>query len=233
MTNAMRFAVGLMVAMIAMAIELMPFSASAQTTTAAVSVSRLVTQYGRLAGSSENATSLINGLRDGRQVLLRSDDPAARSTTFLPATGHLGLGNVSTALALAQAALARQGISQPTPEQLAAALNGGSVMTPSGTVSFAGVLAQRQAGMGWGQIANAMGVKLGAVVSAAKANKPLPAAKPVDAGSKKTQDPQDKRRSEINQSASPGNSAGGGSPGNSNSGSHGNSGGGGGGGRGK
>ena len=231
MTYGTRFAQRLMMTMIATLLAVMPLAASAQTAAPAVSVSRLITQYGGLAGSSENATSLINGLRDGKQVLLRSDDPAARSTTFHPATGHLGLGNVSTALALAQAALARQGISQPTPEQLAAALNGGASMTPSGTVTFAGVLAQRQSGIGWGQIANAMGVKLGAVISAAKANKPLPATKPIVAGSKKGVGGPEDSSSEAGRGASSGNNGGGGNHGNG--GSRGNSGGGGGGGRSK
>lgn len=73
-----------------------------------------------------------------------------------------------------QADLAKVGITAPTPEQLAAALNGGEVTTEDGqTITFAGILAQRQSGMGWGAIANAMGVKLGAVVSASKTNKPL------------------------------------------------------------
>lgn len=36
----------------------------------------------------------------------------------------------------------------------------------------ASIQEQRDAGMGWGQIANALGLKLGAVVSAANANKP-------------------------------------------------------------
>ena len=152
----------------------MPMLAQAAATTPET---KLATQYGVLAGSQANADSLIAGLRDGKPVLLRatpdSTNPAAASTTFTPATGKLGYGNVNIALALAQAALAKQGIASPTPEQLAAALNGGTVMTPKGNVTFAGVLAQRQSGMGWGQIASAMGVKLGSVVSAAKANKPL------------------------------------------------------------
>ena len=226
MNNRKRLQTRLMVAAIAAVLMVFPSQTSAQATAPAVSASRLVTQYGALAGSPENANSLINGLRDGRQVLLRSDDPAARSTTFQPATGHLGLGNVGTALALAQAALARQGISEPTPEQLAAALNGGSVMTPSGTVTFAGVLAQRRSGMGWGQIASAMGVKLGTVISAAKANKPLATTKSVVTGSRKPEDRRENTSREMGHGASHGNSGGGGNS--SNSSSRGNSGGGGG-----
>ena len=227
MNNRKRLHARLMVTGIAALLTVIPLQATAEAMAPSVSASRLATQYGVLAGSPENANSLINGLRDGRQVLLRSDDPAARSTTFQPATGHLGLGNVSTALALAQAALARQGISEPTPEQLAAALNGGSVMTPSGTVTFAGVLAQRQSGMGWGQIASAMGVKLGTVISAAKANKPLATTKSVVTGSRKPEDRRENTSRETGHGASHGNGSGGNS---SNSSGRGNSSGGGGGG---
>lgn len=147
---------------------------------------KLVAQYGVLAGSEKNAESLIAGLRDGKPVLLLatpdSTTPEAASVTFMPMTGKLGYGNVNIALSLVQADLAKQGITAPTPEQLAAALNGGSVATDTGeTVTFTGILAQRQSGMGWGAIANAMGVKLGAVVSASKTNKPLSEFKANDA----------------------------------------------------
>lgn len=148
------------------------------TTSSSRPAEKLQAQYVVLAGSERNAESLITGLRDGKQVLLLatpdSTHPDAASVTFMPATGKLGYGNINVALSLVQADLAKAGITAPTPEQLSAALNGGTVVTDTGlTVSFAGVLAQRQAGMGWGAIANAMGVKLGAVVSASKANKSL------------------------------------------------------------
>jgi hypothetical protein len=45
------------------------------------------------------------------------------------------------------------------------------IITAKGSVTMAGVLAQRQSGLGWGQIANNMGVKLGSVVSASKTDK--------------------------------------------------------------
>ncbi len=83
----------------------------------------------------------------------------------------MGYGNVNIALALAREDLAKLGITNPTPEQLAAALNGGDIKTATGTVTMAGVLAQRQSGMGWGQIANGMGVKLGSLGSASKTGK--------------------------------------------------------------
>ena len=148
------------------------------TTTSSRPAEKLEAQYAVLAGSERNAESLIAGLRDGKPVLLLatpdSTNPDAASLTFTPLTPKLGYGNVNIALSLAQADLAKVGITAPTPEQLAAALNGGEVTTEDGqTITFAGVLAQRQSGMGWGAITNAMGVKLGAVVSASKTNKPL------------------------------------------------------------
>ncbi|PKO30415.1 MAG: hypothetical protein CVU36_08315 [Betaproteobacteria bacterium HGW-Betaproteobacteria-9] len=57
------------------------------------------------------------------------------------------------ALQLARANLSQQGISEPTTAQLALATSD--------------VQAQRDSGMGWGQIANSLGLRLGAVVSAA------------------------------------------------------------------
>lgn len=145
-----------------------PSGASAQSAAISPSV-KLATQYSDLAGSTENANALVVGLRDAQPVtLVASTSPSA---TFTPATSKLGYGSINTALSLAQADLAKQGITNATPAQLAAALNGGTIATVTGSVTLAGVLAQRQAGLGWGQIANAMGVRLGSVVSASKTDK--------------------------------------------------------------
>jgi guanyl-specific ribonuclease Sa len=133
--------------------------------------SRLATQYQGLAGSEQNAQSLVTGLRTGTPVTLNSTGTTGTPTTFTPATGKMGYGNINIALSLAKTSLAQQGITNPTPAQLSAALNGGTLTTPKGTVTMAGVLSQRQTGMGWGQIAKSMGVKLGSVVSASKTDK--------------------------------------------------------------
>lgn len=136
---------------------------------------KLSSQYSSLAGSSQNSKALVSGLRDGSPVTLVSSpvgpNPPAPSATFTPATSPLGYGSINIALSLAKADLAKAGITNPTPSQLAAALNGGPITTDKGVVTLSGVLAQRQAGLGWGQIANAMGVKLGALVSASKSQK--------------------------------------------------------------
>ena len=96
------------------------------TTTTSRPAGKLEAQYAVLAGSEQNAKSLIAGLRDGKPVLLLatpdSTNPDAASLTFTPLTPKLGYGNVNVALALAQADLAKAGITAPTPEQLAAVL---------------------------------------------------------------------------------------------------------------
>ena len=150
--------------------------AVATPTTLTAPARKLVSEYSQFAGSQKNAEQLVAGLRDDTPVTLVSGTgattPATSSTTFTPATGKLGYGNINIALSLAKEDLARLGITNPTPAQLAAALNGGSITTSTGgSTNLTGVLAQRQSGMGWGQIANAMGVKLGSLVSASKTGK--------------------------------------------------------------
>jgi hypothetical protein len=129
-----------------------------------------------LAGSQRNAGSLIAGLRDGKNIRLIANPSGPNlttsSVTFTPATGSLGYGNINIALSLTKADLTRQGIFNPTPAQLAAALNGGTITTANGaTVVMAGILAQRKAGLGWGQIANTMGVTLESLVGQSKTDK--------------------------------------------------------------
>lgn len=126
-------------------------------------------KFTTLAGSSENATALVTGLRNGAPVTLTAPgaDGTVTTTEFQPATGKLGYGNALISLALAQESLAKAGITEPTAAQLVAALNGGEVTGSGGTaVTLSGVLALRAAGQGWGDIANTLGVKLGRVVSA-------------------------------------------------------------------
>ena len=107
---------------------------------------QLVSKYTTLAGSKENATSLVAGLRDGKEVTLTRN---GTTETFNPPTGKMGFGNIDNALAITQASLKEKGISDPTPAQLEA-----GVMD---------VLKQRAAGEGWGQIAQSYGFKLGDV----------------------------------------------------------------------
>lgn len=96
----------------------------------------------------------------------------ASPATFPSPTSTMNKGQIDIATSLAKAQLAQYGITQATPQQLNAALNGGTISVGTGTgtktVQLQGVLTQRAAGQGWGQIANGMGVKLGPVVSSMK-----------------------------------------------------------------
>ena len=125
------------------------------------SANRLIQKYTPLAGSEDNAKSLVTGLRDGAAVKLSS---GTTSTSFTSPTGKMGYGNVNIALALAEASLKQQGIANPTSAQLEGALMS--------------ILQQRADGKGWGQIASSMGFKLGEVVRPERAEKPARPDKP-------------------------------------------------------
>lgn len=142
-----------------------PFAVSlAQTgdTKSQTEIDRLASQYSAFAGSDANALALVTGLRDDSTITLTPTDTTQKQASFDPATSKLGFGNINIALALAKKELADMGISQPSPEQIQAALNGGTV----GSDTFPGILKLRAEGMGWGQIANSLGFRLGEVVSA-------------------------------------------------------------------
>lgn len=124
---------------------------------------RIAADFQSFAGSNKNATALVTGLREGSQITLtRRGFPSA---TFTPPTRPMGYGNVSTSLALAKYQLAQQGIVNPTPEQLRIALNGGTIVYGGKTVAYDGILQMRADGLGWGEIAQQLGTKLGPVVS--------------------------------------------------------------------
>lgn len=143
----------------------------------ALVASKIAGNFTALAGSEENALALVNALRTGDTVQLSyaptGTQTAPTISTIDPPTGHMGWGNVKISLALAQDQLARLGITNPTPAQLQAALNGGDVIVTNAdgtttTTALRGVLQMRADGMGWGNIAKAGGTKLGPVVSQLK-----------------------------------------------------------------
>ena len=132
---------------------------------AAVPARKIASRFESLAGSPENAASLVAGLRSGTEITLSAPD-STTGISFTPTTRPMGYGNITRALSLAQRQLAAQGITEPTPEQLHIALNGGTVTSvdSSGatqTVEVPGVLQLRSQGMGWGQIAHKLSVSPG------------------------------------------------------------------------
>jgi len=122
-----------------------------------------------------DAKSVVTGLRNGTPITLTTTTPnttpggrpATTTTTINPPTGKMALGNVFISLSLAKQQLNRLGIDRPSPEQLQAALLGGSVTTGSGKAATStdvqAILTMRSKNMGWGQIAKEHGFKLGPV----------------------------------------------------------------------
>jgi hypothetical protein len=144
-----------------LAFPLAPWAQAESAAKTTESADRLIQKYAPLAGSEDNAKSLVTGLRDGTAVKLSS---GGTSTSFTSPTGKMGYGNVNIALSLAQASLKQQGITNPTSAQLQGALMG--------------ILQQRAGDKGWGQIANSMGFKLGEVVRPERPEKPVRPDKP-------------------------------------------------------
>lgn len=131
--------------------------------TASQPTDKLVSTFSDFSGSPDNAASLVNGLRTGTAITLSGPtggSPGGEALTFSAPTRPMGYGNIRIALSLAQTQLASQGITNPTPAQLQGALVGSTDSTTT-----QGILQMRASGMGWGQIANSMGYKLGPVMS--------------------------------------------------------------------
>lgn len=167
---------------------------------------KIAANFAKLAGSEANAVKLVQALRNGSNATLTypaatqpgtgtgTTPPKTVDVVIDPATGKMGWGNVKISLALAQAQLAKLGVTNPTAEQLNAALNGGDIKVTTGTGTNAttttttvkGVLQMRADGMGWGQIAKAGGTKVGPVVSQLKMANTKVAAIPAEKGTSTT-----------------------------------------------
>lgn len=146
-----------------------PAAADPATSADAQADSRLVAGFTDFAGSESNARSLVSGLRQGGEIVLKSAPDAggnaAAGTRFSLPTRPMDYGNSRTSLILAREQLMQLGIKQPTPVQIKAALTGGAVTSRGAArttaVLLPGVLQMRAHGMGWGKIADSMGIKLG------------------------------------------------------------------------
>ena len=136
---------------------------------------RLSAEFRIFAGSDSNAKGLVIGMRDGTGITLtHCKTDSTTSVSFTPPTGRMGYSNVSIALSLARQQLAGQGISQPAPRQLQAALVGGTITSPvsGNSIKLHGILQLKAQGMGWGKISSLLGIRLGSVIGEAR---PVPA----------------------------------------------------------
>lgn len=147
---------------------------------ATVPTDRLAERYASLAGSEEAAAELVSQLRTGEDftvveevtTTVTNDDGTTTTSTELVertitnTTGPMGYGEVNITLSLAQAL-----VDAGAYPDLQSALSGveTTVVNADGTSTVmveGGVLALRADGMGWGQIAQELGFKLGHLVSA-------------------------------------------------------------------
>lgn len=144
-------------------------------------VDKISADFNSFLGADSKA--VVTGLRSGTPITLTRTTASPGSTpgttvnttmttTIAPPTGKMGFGNVYISLALAKQQLSQMGITQPTPEQLQAALTGGTISTGTGaaatSTNLQGILTMRGEHMGWGQIAQKLGFKLGPVISGMK-----------------------------------------------------------------
>ena len=124
-------------------------------------------RFERLAGSRRNVRALVHGLRTGSEVTLTG---RGESATFTPGPGTMSFSSITRTLELAQRQLANAGKRQPTPRELAATLNGGTIATANGERSMPGILRLRSQGMNWNQIAQHVGVESRSVHTRGGAN---------------------------------------------------------------
>src|SRR5882672_5291479 len=120
-------------------IAFLSFQAGAQTT--AQEIQATSPQLVVFAGSDANLQSLANGLSLGQTVTLVTPgaDGLLQIVTFTPPSA-LGTG-VASALEQARTSLIARGIAQPTAQQIAVALMGGTIATSAGqAVAMTGVL---------------------------------------------------------------------------------------------
>ena len=149
-------------------------------------INKISGDFGSFLGA--DSTTVVTGLRNGTPITLTrttttpSTTPGGlpvtttTNTVITPPTGQMGFGNVYISLALAKQQLSTLGITQPTPEQLQAALTGGTITQTTGsgttatttTTNLQGILTMRSQHMGWGQIAQKLGYKLGPVIAGMK-----------------------------------------------------------------
>lgn len=176
--------------------ESVPETSATENSTIGRSVnveSKLSAEFAEFLGGDEQAATVVEGLRTGEEFHLAdaaTDPDATGSTTqgpvssgdagsqpvvdqpttgtnIDPPTGTMGYGNVRITLKLAQAQLEQLGISQPTNEQLSAALVGGEI----DGVAMEGILNERAAGAGWGEIAQRYDLKVGQLMGKAPTTK--------------------------------------------------------------
>ncbi len=113
----------------------------------ALQVQRLAPQLLAFSGSSANFESLVNGLTTGVPVTLTTvgADGGVQIVTFFPGTAFTAT-DAARNLEAARQSLISRGIALPSAQQLAIALMGGTLATPSGSAQVTGVVSGNAGG---------------------------------------------------------------------------------------
>ena len=144
----------LAIAAIAACGVLLPLATQAQTTTISTDTtasssgntgSRLADTFSASVGSKADAKTVIEGMRAGKDVTVNG-------VTVSGTGGTMGYGNINIAMSLAKSQMS----ATSTSKDFLSALDK--------------VADMRASGLGWGQIAHALGVNLGQAVSSSKAS---------------------------------------------------------------
>ena len=116
-----------------------PAANTAPTPTPDAATSRLTERFAGWAGSRANAEALISGMRSGSSITLVTNggDAQSRNLSLAGFTPPRAMSDAQIASALdnARRSLVRLGIQRPNAEQIQAALIGGDVTQPNGTVA--------------------------------------------------------------------------------------------------
>lgn len=104
-------------------------------------VQRLAPQLVAFAGSDANFQNLVNGLASGTAVTLTtvSATGTPQIVNFTP-TGTMTAQQIAQTLESVRQSLIARGIAAPNAQQLAAAITGGPLVTPSGPTQIGGVV---------------------------------------------------------------------------------------------
>jgi len=104
-------------------------------------VQRLAPQLVAFAGGDANFQNLVNGLASGTAVTLTTVSPTGGTqvVNFTP-TGTMTVQQIAQTLESVRQSLIARGISAPNAQQLATALTGGPLLTPSGTTQVGGAI---------------------------------------------------------------------------------------------
>ena len=134
----------------------------------ALSVQRAAPQLVTFAGSQSNFQNLVNGLAQGTQVQLVTvlPDGSTQLVTFTP-TAAIPPDQIAQVLESARQRLIGLGIGNPTAEQLAVALTGGTVPTALGGTQVSGLLGTQSAPSPAAQVQSTTSAAAGATASAA------------------------------------------------------------------